>query len=207
MQFLFRYGELFGLFSGGLAAFCFLLSFPCTKLKKWRPASLTLTLTLILGAGLITNTLLKGYWGRPRPKQIIEFGGHHTYRPFWRPNFERDREPQKSFPSGHVAMGFYYLSLCLVGKRYKNPFLFRVGLCLTVGLGGSLMITRVAQGGHFVSDVLASALLMWLVALLMDRVVSISRNNITTSEGWEKRVFFLKQSSISQESGEASNDL
>ncbi len=181
MKILFRYGEIFGLLSGGVAAFFLLLSFTKTKFRKYRPGSLALVLTLVIGSGLITNTLLKGYWGRPRPKQVVEFGGKHTYRPFWHPKAQKRDDLQKSFPSGHVAMGFYFLSLCLVGRRYNKRALFQTALFLTIGLGGGLMITRVAQGGHFVSDVLISALLMWLVALSVDKLI-FSKSQLSLPE-------------------------
>ncbi|MFZ0566120.1 MAG: phosphatase PAP2 family protein [Chlamydiales bacterium] len=197
MQFLFRYGEIFGFFSGGAAGLTFVLSFLLPKFKKWRQGALACSLTLLLGAGIITNSIFKQYWGRPRPKQIVEFGGHSVYRPFWRPDFNRTHEPQKSFPSGHVAMGFYFLSLCLAGRRYRNPLLFKAGLFFTLALGGGLMLTRVAQGGHFVSDVLASALLMWLVALIIDALV------FRWGE-WERAALYSKQRGISQEPDELS---
>lgn len=167
-HFLFRYGELFGFAFGGFAGFVFILSFFIPKWKKWRPGSLAIGLTLFIGAGLITNAFFKEYWGRPRPKEIVEFGGKHIYRPFWSPDFSLR---QKSFPSGHVAMGFYYLSLCFAAKRYRNRFLLYSGIFLTVFWGVGLMAARVAQGGHFLSDVIASALLMWLVALSVDHWV------------------------------------
>lgn len=177
-QFLFKYGEHFGLATGILAACAFLLSWVRPQWKKWRRGSLLMVLTLVVGAGLLTNTLFKGHWGRPRPKQIVEFGGKHLYRPFWNPDFDKERDPQKSFPSGHVAMGFYFLSFCFVGRRYQSKLLFRIGLFLTLFLGGGLMIGRVVQGAHFVSDVFASAVLMWYVVRLLDRV---------TWGGWELR--------------------
>lgn len=167
-HFLFRYGELFGFVYGGVACLVFILSFFLAKWKKFRHGSLTIVLTLFIGAGLITNCFFKEYWGRSRPKEIVEFGGKHTYRPFWRPDFCNRQDPQRSFPSGHVAMGFYYLSLSLAAKRHKSQILFYLGLFLTVFWGGGLMVARVAQGGHFVSDVLGSALLMWLVVLGID---------------------------------------
>jgi membrane-associated PAP2 superfamily phosphatase len=169
--FLFKYGELFGLATGGLVSLAFFLSFMRSQWKKWRKGALVMLLTLVIGAGLITNLGLKEYWGRPRPKQITQFGGALSYRPFWRPNFRPKEITQKSFPSGHVAMGFYFLSLCLVARRYKSPLLFRSGLILTALLGGGLMVGRVAQGGHFFSDVITSPLIMWYVAKGCDWLV------------------------------------
>lgn len=163
-RFLFKYGEIFGIVTGAITSFIFLFSCFQSKWKKWRRGCCAMVLTLVIGAGLITNVILKGHWGRPRPKQVIEFGGHNCYRPFWHPNLNVKNNPQKSFPSGHVAMGCYFFCLCLIGKRYRSKTLFRTGLVLTIFLGGGLMITRVVQGGHFVSDVIASAIIMWYIS-------------------------------------------
>jgi lipid A 4'-phosphatase len=190
-HYLFKYGELFGLATGGLASLAFLLTSLKPKWKKYRRGFLAMILTLALGAGLITNMGLKQYWGRPRPKQVIEFGGKHLYRPFWRPDFNTRHDPQKSFPSGHVAMGFYFLSCCLMGRRYKSNALFWSALFLTLFLGGGLMVGRVAQGGHFVSDVIASLLIMWYVARTVDKC-------LFTWGGSLQRALCVKQRGTSQ---------
>ena len=95
---------------------------------------------------------------------------HRVWRQASLPSFLEarlsERSPQKSFPSGHVAMGFYYLSLLLLAKR---AWLFYSALFLILFWGVGLMVTRVVQGGHFVSDVLASFVLMWLIACVADR--------------------------------------
>ncbi len=194
-HFLYHYGELFGFATGGLGLSIFFLSYVRPKWKRWRRGSFAIVLTLVIGAGLITNALFKEFWGRPRPKQIEQFGGNHVYRAFWQPNFRTRHDPQKSFPSGHVAMGFYFLSMILVGKRTRNQVLFVGGIVLTAGLGGSLMVARVVQGGHFVSDVVTSPVLMWLVALGVDQ--------LTWGEMGE-RFLSLQKPRTSQEPDEAS---
>ena len=193
-HFLFKYGELFGLVTGAIALSIFLLSFVWKKYKVWRRGALAMVLTLVIGAGLITNVALKGYWGRPRPKQVFDFGGTHLFRPFWCPDFHTGHDSQKSFPSGHVAMGFYFLSLCLVGRRYKSNALFGTGVFLTFFLGGGLMIARVVQGGHFVSDVVVSPIIMWYVARGVDKFI--------TWEGSELPALYPTTRDISQEPDE-----
>lgn len=170
-NFLFHWGEIFGLAVGGIALAIFLVSFMTVKYRKWRRGALAIGLTLLIGAGFITNTCLKGHWGRPRPKQIQEFGGNYSYRPFWKPDFHTEGESRKSFPSGHVAMGFYFLSVCFTARRYRSQPLFYLGLSCVIILGGGLMVARVSQGGHFFSDVIFSPVLMWYVALLIDKSV------------------------------------
>lgn len=166
-DFLYSYGELFGLGLGGICASIFLLSLFSTSWKKWRRGALSLLLTLVVGAGILVNLGFKEHWGRPRPREVTEFGGKHYFRPFWSPHFG-EKDVQKSFPSGHVAMGFYYFSLAHTAKRYGKQWLYFAALFLILFFGVGLMIGRVVQGGHFLSDVLTSCLLMWVLSLAID---------------------------------------
>ena len=65
-------------------------------------------------------------------------------------------------------MGFYFFSLALVFKRWGRRGLFYAAMAFSFALGIALGITRMAQGGHFLSDVLATALIMWLTAYACD---------------------------------------
>lgn len=162
---IFHYGVLPAWILVGLASLVLILSYVSAPFKKWRDSSLLLVLTLAIGSGMITNALLKDNWGRPRPRQIIEFGGTQEFRPYYSPNFFDQPEPSKSFPSGHASMGFYFFALALAGKRLNKPVIFYIGISLAIIFGIALSLTRVAQGGHFFSDVMTSALIMWLTAL------------------------------------------
>lgn len=48
-------------------------------LKKYRRHSLFLLLLLALGPGLLVNVILKNHLGRPRPQELIEFGGKQQF--------------------------------------------------------------------------------------------------------------------------------
>ncbi len=148
-----------------------LLSYPIKHLKSMRMPALFLVLTLAIGAGFITHALLKDHWGRPRPRQLIEFGGIQEYRPFWKPNFSHQPEPSKSFPCGHCTMGFAFFAFYFLGKRLNKKWMSVLGVVLALALGVGLGITRIAQGGHFFSDVLATALIMWLTAFAFDKLL------------------------------------
>lgn len=134
---------------------------------KWRRIGLFIVLTLALGAGLIVHAALKDHWGRPRPKQTIEFGGTQAFRPFYKPNFFQQPEPSKSFPCGHCTMGFYFFTIMLLGIHFRNRVLFWSGFGLSILIGGALGYARIAQGGHYLSDVIASGLIMWLAAVCL----------------------------------------
>lgn len=168
LDFLFDYGTMPANITGALAGIGVLLSHVFKKFRSLRAPCLVLLLTYAVGAGLLINGIFKEYWGRPRPKQVEEFGGTKTFRPFYSPDFAQKPPPSKSFPCGHCAMGFYFFALALVGNRLHNRNLFLSGMVLALVLGILLSLTRIMQGGHFVSDTLFSMLIMWYTALAMD---------------------------------------
>ena len=157
------------LISGSLISL--LLSYSFKRFKRWRKQALYLTLTIAVGAGFITHAVLKDHWGRPRPRQMIEFGGIQDYRPIWKPNFTNQPEPSKSFPCGHCTMGFAFFAFYFMGRRLNKTWLSILGITLALILGIGLGITRIAQGGHFFSDVITSALILWLTAYVFDWVI------------------------------------
>lgn len=179
----FRYGGIPAEVIGGLATLGFFYSayrqkYKPTietkflqKFKPWRAIALVLSLNLIIGCGVITHTLLKELWGRPRPRQVEEFGGKQPFRPYYNPAFEKLPEPSKSFPSGHSTTGFYFFCIYFIGRRYQKNWVAKLGLILGFTMGILLSITRLIQGGHFLSDVLFGALIMWEVACFVDWLV------------------------------------
>jgi len=157
--FLYKYGVIpsIALSIGG--AIVFLLSFRVRRLKTHRRAALYLVMVMLIGPGLLVNLILKEHWGRPRPRQIKEFGGNERYVP-----------PGKmgpgghSFPSGHASAAFYLITpFFILRKRNRKLALSSLlfGLCY-----GSLMgIGRMIQGAHFFSDILFSAAIVYFTAL------------------------------------------
>lgn len=168
--FFYDYGPFPGLFVAGVASTIFIFSYLFSYLKKWRYLCLILFLTMVIGSGFIVHGILKDYWGRPRPKQIIQFGGTEEYRPFYIPNFESSGN-FRSFACGHCSAGFYFFSLVVLGRRLKNNLLFYGGIFLSLFLGISLSLTRIAQGGHFFSDTFATAIILWYTALICDWLI------------------------------------
>jgi lipid A 4'-phosphatase len=171
--FMFKYGTWFAFAIGGIATMIFITSYFKEKLLKWRKPTLVMMLTLFIGAGVLVNLVFKEHWGRPRPRQVIEFGGTLPFRPYYEPHlqFRMTEERMRSFPSGHSSMGFYFLCVSLVGYRLRNNTLLVTGIAFTIILGGLLGMARIMQGGHFFSDVVMSALIMWLTALFADWLV------------------------------------
>lgn len=160
---LYIYGVWPAWFMAGLALIGLILSFTASY-RSWRKPSLFLLLTFAVGAGLIIHAVLKDHWGRPRPRQVTEFGGFQPFRSYYEPNIGKQPEPSKSFACGHASVGYYFFALAFLGTFYHSPLLYWLGMTFAWGLGILLSIARIAQGGHFLSDTLASALIMWLTA-------------------------------------------
>src|SRR5437762_256624 len=56
---------------------------PRTRLLLPGRAVVFLLATLALGPGLLTNVILKDYWGRARPLDVVQFGGKEAFVPWW----------------------------------------------------------------------------------------------------------------------------
>ncbi len=147
------------------------------RLMRYQAPTLMLTLTMLIGSGIVVHMLLKETWGRPRPVQIVEFGGTKAFRAYHQPDFSEGTIPSRSFPSGHVSCGFYFLALSLLGRRHRNRLLFWSGIILALGLGIPLSWARIARGGHFLSDAVLTAWIMWISALLADKIVYDHKEN------------------------------
>jgi lipid A 4'-phosphatase len=119
--------------------------------------------------------VLKEHWGRPRPRQIVEFGGNEQFRPYYEPFFGSASVVMRSFPSGHSTCGFYFFCLYFIGKRGNSKLLQRAGITIGILLGTLLSAARIVQGGHFMTDVLISALIMWLTCYIIDYVLFEAR--------------------------------
>lgn len=111
-----------------------------------------LALSLAVGPGLVVNVILKDSWGRPRPSTIREFGGDNIFVPPMVMSDQCDRNC--SFSSGHGALGFWPVALALLAPPAWRP----LAVTATVVFGAMVGLVRIAQGGHFLSDVVVSAI-------------------------------------------------
>ena len=121
---------------------------------------LFLLATLVLGPGLLVNEVFKAESGRARPATVEQFGGERHFTPAFVASDQCERNC--SFVSGHAGMGFFFLAFAWVfGDRRWLYYGALIGLA--VGLG------RVAQGAHFLSDVLFGYAVVYLSAMLCAR--------------------------------------
>lgn len=145
----------------GLAA-C-VVSFFREDLRHWRRTGLFLVLLLALGPGLMVNAVFKDHWGRPRPREIVQFGGQKQFLHPWQKGQDGNG---RSFPSGHASAAFYLSAPFFIYRR-RNKRLARTWLLGGLCFGLFMSVARIAQGGHFLSDNLWAWGMVHLCALFL----------------------------------------
>lgn len=160
IQFLYRYGTWPAMIVGSGSALLWLGSIVTGRWQQTRSLNLFLSLLLIIGPGLIINVVFKDHFGRPRPIQTTEFGGNRHYLALGELG---PKNSGRSFPSGHASMGFYWLGLLVYFWDRQRAWAWGFG---ALGLVHGLLmgIGRMAQGGHWPSDILWSAGFVYLTA-------------------------------------------
>jgi len=155
---LYHYGNIPALIVSIGSLILLLMSFYKPHYLKYRKISSYLVLAMIIGPGLLINSLFKEHWGRPRPRSIIEFGGTDHHLQVWEKGISGKG---KSFPCGHASVGFYFFTFFfLLRKRFKKTAVLVFVLALFYG--GLIGLARMIQGGHFASDVVWSGGLVYL---------------------------------------------
>jgi lipid A 4'-phosphatase len=173
--FLYRYGNIPAFALGVLGVIAFALSFFSERIRPDRMAALFVVALLAIGPGLIVNTVFKDHWGRPRPSEIVQFGGTQTYRSFWQPG---SPDQGRSFPSGHAAVGFFLMAPFFVLRR-KAPGWARRALAAGILYGSLMGLGRMIQGGHFLTDVIWSGFMVYFTGLFLYYLFRLDREGLT----------------------------
>ena len=116
---------------------------------------------LILGTGIIVNSIFKNLWGRARPNETIVFGGDQPFSIPWL-NVEYC-DTNCSFVSGDVS--FFTLSLALLiifNKTSWNIFAYIIIVVVS--------LLRIMEGDHFLSDTLMSFIITFLVIKILHSI-------------------------------------
>lgn len=134
-------------------------------ITRWSPkflpplATLYLLATLVIGSGVVIAGV-KEVVGRARPDEIVEFHGQkHFSRPL---TISGQCTKNCSFPSGHAAVGFYFLSFSFLSVRYRKP-IFAAGFAF----GCIVALSRIMMGKHYLSDVVSSGYLVYLTSFVL----------------------------------------
>lgn len=130
-------------------------------------AVIFLLLTFALGPGLLVNGILKEYWSRPRPAEVVAFGGDKPFMPWWDPRGGCDQNC--SFVSGETSTATWTLAPAMLIPGPLGAVAVGAAVIFTIGMG----VMRFVVGGHFFTDiafaVLFTALLIWIVHGLIYR--------------------------------------
>jgi membrane-associated PAP2 superfamily phosphatase len=159
---LYRWGTIPGLLLtiGSLGFLSYSLA--TRRWAVYQRGLLIISLTAVLGAGLLVNAVLKPYWGRPRPRQVTAFAGEWQYRAL----HQRGTPGQgESFPCGHCTMGYLFVTLFFL--RRQAPRTAIAGGCFGLLYGTLVGMARMVQGAHFPTDVLWSLGLIWMTAAVL----------------------------------------
>lgn len=137
-----------------------------------------LVLLLALGPGLVVNSVFKEHWGRPRPREIVQFNGKRQFLHPWQPG--PDGQKGRSFPSGHSSAAFYMTAPFFLYRR-RRPVVASVWLGGGMLFGVLMSYARIAQGGHFLTDTVWAWGMVHLIALVLSALL------LQTREAGEER--------------------
>ncbi len=154
-QLLYDYAFPFTVGLGGAALLVFLLSHVHDHSRRFRRQALYILLVIAIGPGLVVNLVFKDHWGRPRPVHVERFGGPYQYVP----PLKMADTADKSFVCGHCSVSYAFFALYFLSQNHKLIYFL-----LTLGLAGTMGFTRMTSGGHFLSDILWSGYLVFMVA-------------------------------------------
>ncbi|MCE9593660.1 MAG: phosphatase PAP2 family protein [Planctomycetes bacterium] len=142
-------------------------SFWFEKFRAQRRAFLYVA--LCLGVAPLIIAALKHASFKHCPYDLLMYGGKGTYTGLLDPPVPGERAGG-CFPAGHASGGFALMSLYLVWFRSRPQRARRVWLAAFV-FGNVLGLTRVAQGAHFLSHHLWTAILVWAIVLVLYELV------------------------------------
>jgi len=170
MKFLYKYGRAPGAIVFLISLLILILGLFIPLFARYRKISLYLFLYMFIGSGIIINSILKIYWGRPRPKQIKKFGGKYDYvNVFMFGKAGRN----SSFPCGHASIAFYMIFPYFLLKS-TNPTQALIFLLIGISFGLLVGIGRMVQGGHFASDVVWAGGIMYLTGLILYYLMNLN---------------------------------
>ncbi len=139
------------------------------RAQRWWFATMLLCIAAI--------SLLKLFSKSSCPWDLSMFGGKAQLISHW--NFAlADGGPGRCFPSGHVSGAFALLATSFA-MRPRSAKLANWLLIEVIIIGTILGAGQVLRGAHFVSHVLYSAWLCWLICFISERIyVSLTRRRV-----------------------------
>ena len=135
--------------------------------------------TLAIGPGIITNLIFKDNWGRPRPYQVVDFGGSDPFVGVWK--ITHYCSHNCSFISGEGSSAMWLLTLAVLLPERWRP----TGIRVLLALGAIFSLNRVLFGAHFLSDVILAWWITLLTIAVMYRLFYVNPPAALTNERLE----------------------
>ncbi len=173
VQLLYRHGNIPAIIVSAGALLLLIKSyFKKSGLVKYHKIAIFLSLAMVLGPGIIVNSIFKDNWGRPRPRDLEIYGGRYSYEA----PLTMDRESDgKSFPCGHATMGFYFFAPAF-GLGLKKRYWYYLLSIFAALYGSWIGWGRIIQGGHFLSDVIFAGAMVYLSTWGLWRVMRMHKS-------------------------------
>jgi membrane-associated phospholipid phosphatase len=162
--------------------------------------------TMLVSSVFLSNLVFKGHWGRPRPVTVTQFGGDLDFVPWWDP---RGKCPKNcSFFSGEGSAAFWTYAPAALAPPAWRPLAY----VAATAFGATTGVLRMAFGGHFLTDVVAAALVsfitVWIAYALIYRWPA-SRLSDEAIDAWLTRLawpgYRWRQKRIGRDIGGAPN--
>ena len=118
-------------------------------------------IALVINNLIIINLILKNLWGRARPNEVLQFGGKEDFTPWFK--IADNCSSNCSFVSGDSSVGFALVVLYFVTNNKYYMY-------LAVFFGIIFGVVRIAEGGHFFSDVLFSGVIVFVFSFLIKNI-------------------------------------
>ena len=112
----------------------------------------------IISVLIFVNLILKNFWGRARPNDVVEFGGKESFSPWF--EISNVCETNCSFVSGDASVGFSVIILYLITKKI-------IFLYASFFAGFVFGLIRIMAGGHFLSDIFFAGFFIVILNIIL----------------------------------------
>ncbi|MDC2978841.1 phosphatase PAP2 family protein [Pelagibacteraceae bacterium] len=117
-----------------------------------------LWISQIISVLIFVNLVLKNFWGRARPNDVVELGGKESFSPWF--EISNACETNCSFVSGDASVGFSVIILYLITKKI-------IFLYASFVAGFILGVIRIMAGGHFLSDIFFAGFFIVILNIIL----------------------------------------
>ena len=117
-----------------------------------------LWISQIISVLIFVNLILKNFWGRARPNDVVELGGKEFFSPWF--EIRNACETNCSFVSGDASVGFSVIILYLITKKI-------IFLYASFVAGFVFGLIRIMAGGHFLSDIFFAGIFIVILNIIL----------------------------------------